>query len=271
MINADKLAESLHYDGTREYDRVDGDVAYLDGKRLGRPSEMPRPQRNVLVVIVAIAVIIGAVILYRTVISPLQASLTVEETVAANIQRPASLDTVPAMGELIGMDDEAIKEKIAAAGYNFYDATALTDSGNMMLLKLPDDMSVDEAGAMYLRGIGSLSAADATRLLCGSWMLSVDRINTTSMVVRYADFTTGDPQAAVQKALAHEGFDSATVTDSGVDDSQNTYTAGIIGSEEGDEVRYTWKISALPLDDMYSIRNLPENACYVGIRVTKAA
>lgn len=268
MIDAEKLAESLHYDGTREYTRVDGDIAYLDGKRLGRPSEMPRPQRNVLRVIVAIAVIIGAVILFRMVIAPLQASLTVEETVAANIERPASLATVPPMGELVTMDDASIKALFEEEGYSFYDATALTDSGNMMLLKLPDDMSVEEAGAMYLRGIGSLSAADATRLLCGSWMLSVDRINTTSMVVRYADFTTGDPQAAIQSALAHEGFDSATVTDSGVDDSQNTYTAGIIGTEE--DVRYTWRVSALPLDEMYPIRNLPEDACYVGIRVTKA-
>lgn len=270
MIDAEKLAESLHYDGTREYTRVDGDVAYLDGKRLGRPAEMPRPQRNVLKVIVAIAVIIGAIILFRTVISPLQASLTAGETVAANIERPASLPTVPPMGELITMDDASIKALIEEEGYSFYDATSLTDSGNMMLLKLPDDVSVEEAGALYLRGIGSLSAADATRLLCGSWMLSVDRINTTSMVVRYADFTTGDPQTAIQNALAHEGFDSATVTDSGVDDSQNTYTAGIIGSEEGDEVRYTWRVSALPLDEMYSIRDLPEDACYVGIRVTKA-
>lgn len=267
MFDAQKLADSLHYDGTREYTRVSGEVAYLDGKRLGRPADMPRAQRNVMLVIVALGIVVGAFILYSMVITPLRASLTMEETVAQNILRTASLESVPALDDLITLDDAAIRQALEAEGGTFYDATALTDSGNLMIVRVPDDMTVDEAGLMYLRGIGSLSAADATRLLCGSWVLNVDRVNTTSMAVHFADFSTDDPQRAVDAALAHEDFADATVTESGKDDSGNTYTQGTL--EIGKEA-YVWKVSALPLDDMYSIRDLPEDACYVGVRLTKA-
>lgn len=266
MLDKEKFIDHLFYDGRRDYDRIDGDVAYLDGKPLTRPAVMPKPQRIVLAVLVAIAVVVGLVILRDVVVTPIQASLTSEETIAANIARPASLETVPPVAELIDLDDAAIQARLQSEGLTFYDATSLTDSGNMMLFKIPSDMTLDQAAALYLRGVGSLSASDATRLLCGSWVLSVDRINTTSMVVRYADFSTADLQAAIQNALAKEGFDASTVTDSGVDDSGNTYTAGTLETAGGP---CHWRISALPLNEMYSIRGLPEDACYVGIRITK--
>ncbi len=266
MLDNDKLVDLLHYNGTREYTREDGNVAYLDGTRLGRPPVMPQAQRIILGVIVIVAIIIGIFILKDTVIANIQESLTREQTVAANIVREASLETVPDMATLINMDDASIQALFAEQGYTFYDATALTESGNMMLFKIPSDMTLDEAAAFYLRGLGSLNASDASKVLCGSWLLSVDRINTTSMVVRYVDFSTGNPQAAIQNALAKEGFDAASLTDSGIDDSKNTFSTGTLDAAG---TPCMWRISALPLEEMYSISGLPEDACYVGIRVTK--
>ena len=85
------------------------------------------------------------------------------------------------------------------------------------------------------------------------------------MVVRYADFSTADPQVAVQNALTKQGFNPESITESGVDDSGNTFS---LGSIDVDGTMCTWKISALPLKDMYSISGLPEDACYIGVRVT---
>ena len=43
-----------------------------------------------------------------------------------------------------------------------------------------------------------------------------------------------------------------------------------MGTLDAEGTPCTWKISALPLSDMYSISGLPEDACYVGVRVTVA-
>jgi hypothetical protein len=84
------------------------------------------------------------------------------------------------------------------------------------------------------------------------------------MVVRYADFTTGDPQVAIRSALEKEGFDANNV-ESGVDDSGNSFSTGGV---DVNGTQCTWRISAVPLSDYYAISGMPENACYVGVRIT---
>ena len=70
---------------------------------------------------------------------------------------------------------------------------------------------------------------------------------------------------AFRKALEAEGFDPESVAESGVDDSGNTYSMGTV---DVDGVLCSWKISALKLDEIYSISSAPEEACYVGVRLT---
>lgn len=263
----DNFLEKLHYDGTREYTRRVGNVEYLDGRALARPFKMPWTQRFMALGFIIIGVIIGLYILNTTVISSIQANINAEKNIATNLEREASITTIPSMSALINMDDEAIKNSFAEQGYQVYDASALYDSNDMTLYKIPSDMSLTEASALYTKGMGALDAVQATKLLNGSWLFSTDRVNGTSMVTRYADFTTSDPDTAVRNALEKEGFDPNLVTDSGIDESGNTFN---IGSLDADGTLCSWKISALPLTDMYSITGLPENACYVGVRVTVA-
>lgn len=40
------------------------------------------------------------------------------------------------------------------------------------------------------------------------------------------------------------------------------------GNVEVGGITYAWKISALPLNEVYSVNGLPEDAIYVGIRFT---
>ena len=87
------------------------------------------------------------------------------------------------------------------------------------------------------------------------------------MRVGYADFTSGSLEAAIQSAIASEGFDPATTPEggAGVDEVGNTFQSGTI---DVNGTVYTWKVSALPLSNMYDITGLPESAVYVGIRMT---
>ena len=60
-----------------------------------------------------------------------------------------------------------------------------------------------------------------------------------------------------------EGLENAKVTDSGVDDSGNTYQAGTVKS---DGEKYTWRVSVIDLSEVYDISGLPNTAFFVGIR-----
>lgn len=267
MADLQSLVDYIHYENRRDYTNVKGDIAYLDGTPLSRPFSMPRMQRIIAIVIIAIAVAIGAMFVNNTVIASLRETLQAEQTISVNLAREASIETIPRMGEFIVMGDDEIRARLEESGFTVYDASDPNDPTSMVLYKLPNDVGIEDAMNMYAKGISSLSGVQASKLLNGSWYLATDRNGGTTMVVRYADFSTGDPQRAVQNALAKEGFDPATVTDSGEDDSGNTYTSGTL---DASGVACTWKISALPLSEMYSISGLPEDACYVGVRVTAA-
>ena len=265
MADLQSLVDHIHYENRREYTHVEGDVAYLDGAPLRRPFSMPKTQRIIAIVIIVIAVIIGAIFINHTVLDSLRETLQAEKNIETNLARQASIETLPNMAEMIVLGDDDIRARLQEAGYTVYDASDPDDDTSMILYKLPSDVSVEEAAGLYAKGVGNLTPTQASKLLNGSWYFSADRNGGTTMVVRYADFSTGDPTRAVQNALSKEGFNPESISDSGEDDSGNTYSTGTL---DADGTSCVWKISALPLDDMYSIRGLPEDACYVGVRVT---
>ena len=265
MAGLQPLIDRLHYENRKEYSQVRGDVAYLDSAPLRRPFSMPRFQRIIAAVVVVIACVLGVVFLNNTVLAGLRESATAERDMNANLAREASIETIPQMSQLVSLGSDDIRVRFAEAGYTVYDATDSNDTSSLVLYKLPSDMGVEEAAALYARGIDSLSAVQASKLLVGSWYFATDYDGGTSMVVRYADFSTGDPERAVQNALTKEGISADLVTESGVDDSGNTYSLGAL---DADGLNYLFKVSALPLSDMYSVSGLPEDACYVGVRLT---
>ena len=123
-----------------------------------------------------------------------------------------------------------------------------------------------EAGVMYASGVSSLSATDASRLLKGSWTLTVNRTGTTDMRLKFADFSSGSVDAAIQSAIKAGGLTEAAVIDAGTDDAGNTYQSGTI---DANGTTYKWRVSAIPLSSVYKINGLPDTAIYVGIRMTK--
>ena len=187
-----------------------------------------------------------------------QSQASVEE----NLSRTVSYN-LPGLTQMADMDDQAILDSLAAAGYTVYNQTAEGTAG-LDLVKLPEDVTVADAAAMYAKGVGSLSASQAALLLNGSWTLTVDRSDTLTMAVKYADFSSSTLEAAIQAAVAAEGFEASS-TSMDTDEVGNTFQTGTV---DIDDVTYTWRVSAAPLSDKYDIKGLPSTAAYVGIRLT---
>lgn len=266
MDKTHSLLERIMGPVGRSYTKRKGGVRYLDGTSLARPNGIKGGQRLILLLIAAIAIGVGAFFIYNTIYASIREAALAEQSVAENLTRTASIKSLPDMTTLINLSDDEVLARLEESDYQIYNVTTDGSTSGISVYKLPDDVTVDDAAVLYARGIDRLNASQATRILVGSWYLSTDRTGTGSMVVRYADFSTGDMQVAIQNALATQPFAPDSVADTGVDDAGNTYASGRI---DVDGVPCVWRISVLPLSDMYSVSNLPEESCYVGIRITK--
>lgn len=268
MDKTHSLLERLMGPVGRSYTKRRGGVRYLDGTSLARSSGIPRAQKLILAIIAAVALAIGGLFIYNTIYASIREAALAEQSVAENLARPASIQSVPDMTYLIQLSDEDVLATLQGAGYQIHDVTTPGSTSGISVYKIPDDMTLDDAAVLYSRGIDRLNASQASRILVGSWYFSSDRTGTGSMVVRYADFSTGDLQIAIQNALATQQFDPNSIADTGVDDAGNTYASGRV---DVNGTICVWRISTLKLSDMYSVTGLPEDATYVGIRITKQA
>ncbi|MCL2827033.1 MAG: teichoic acid transporter, partial [Eggerthellaceae bacterium] len=164
------------------------------------------------------------------------------------------------------LDDDTINSTLNANSYTLLDWNSLgTGSGtNIDLIKLPDGVTIIDAGIDYSNGISSLSSSEAARLLNGSWEFTVVRGNSIDMRVKYADFTSGTLDAAIQNAIDQQGLSGTPLGEAGVDAAGNSYQTGSVNVNG---TAYNWQVSACVLTDAYSVSGLPADAMYVGIRL----
>lgn len=251
-----------------DYIETGGPVRYLDDSGLKRPLSAPKPQMALMAAFVVIAAIIGGLLLHYVLDTVNGSAARAQASLEENLAREVSYD-LPVLPTLAPLDDGTIQQGFTDAGYTTRIMSTEEDypAGGFELIKLPADVSEVDAGLMYAQGISKLSAADAARLLKGSWTLTVDRESGLNMRLHYADFDSGSVDAAVQAAVASEGFDPATVAEDGqgVDEVGNTFMTSTI---DVDGVTYTWRVSAIALSSVYDISGLPETAVYVGISLT---
>ena len=265
MPNLSQMFENFLHPQPIEYTQRNGNVMQLDGTGLARPQKMPLQQKIIAGALVVAGIVIGCLIINDTVYETARQAALSQESVETNIQREASVSTLPALASVVGASDDDIKAYVQAQGFNFYDATSESDSG-ISIYKLPADVSVADAGILYARGVSKLSASQATLLLNGSWQLSTSHEGSNSIIMRYADFKSTSTEAALSAAMNQEGIQTASVSDSGTDDSGNTYRAGTI---DINGATYNWRTSAIELDKIYDIKGMPD-AYYVGVRLTHA-
>lgn len=251
-----------------EYVDTEGPVRYLDGSGLERPLDMPKPQIAIMIAFVVVAALIGGYLLFNVLDAVKGGAARAQASVEENLSREVSYD-LPSLTSYIAMNDDEIKQALADAGLTVIDKGGMSEDPDaaLELIKLPADVSELDAGMMYSKGVSKLTASEAALLLNGSWTLDADHSEETSMRLRYADFSSGSLDAAIDSAIAAEGFDPATVAEDGmgVDEVGNTFKQGTV---EASGTTYTWKVSAIPLSEMYDISGLPDTATYVGVRLS---
>ena len=242
-----------------EYVDTEGPVRYLDGSGLERPLDIPKPQIAVMIAFVVVAALIGGYLLFNILDTVKGGAARAQASVEENLSREVAYD-LPALTSYIALSDEEIKQAVADAGLTVIDKGGMSDDPDaaLELIKLPSDVSELDAGLLYSKGVSMLN---------GSWTLDADRTDGLSMSLHYADFSSGGLDAAIDSAIAAEGFDPATIAEdgAGVDEMGNTFKQGTV---EANETTYTWRVSAIPLSDMYDISGLPETATYVGVRLS---
>lgn len=242
-------------------------IRYLDARPLTRPLDIPEPVVKGTRIFLIAAIIVGALMLFWYFDTVVNAASREAAQTRENASRNVALD-LPVLADLADLDDEDIMAVLTASGATLYEKTPIGSlaEGGFEVVKLPEGVSLLDAGASYAAGLDRISAANATRLLNGAWMLQVIRNTANSeLYVGYADFHSGDAQQAIQQARSAEGWLASEVADSGVDDQGNTYCAGVVDTAAGE---CSWRVSVVPLSSMYKIKNMPEDALYVGMRLT---
>lgn len=242
-------------------------IVYPDASGLTRRREIGPDSRIIIGALAASALVIGGIAGYQYYDSIVNFPVHEAQAVKEQLARGTSLQ-IPTLTSFAGLDAEGITSALDAEGISVIDVNAFTSrSGNTIdLIKLPESMGAADAALAYARGVDSLSASDAVRLLMGSWRLTQQNLNTADLRVKYADFTAQTPDAAIDTAIELQGFAADEVSESGVDGKGNTYRSG---STTVDGQVFGWTISACPLSSAFNITGLPDDAQYVGVRVQK--
>lgn len=256
-------AYTLHTPQGYENTKID----YPDVSVLSRPLDMPRSIRSGLLIFLAVAAVIGAIFLFRyfdvVVNAPAREAAQVTENVTRHV--PYNL---PILFDLMPKSDTEIMETLSASNETLFERTPIgtNENGGFQVIRLPEGVSIADAAAIYLAGIDKTGAASASRLLNGAWNLSVTREAPYSISLRYADFSSGSIENAIQNALLAEDLEVEEESDSGVDESGNTYVTGLVNRNG---TAYEWRVSVIPLSEVYEIKGLPDDSLYVGIRMTE--
>lgn len=241
-------------------------IRYLDARPLTRPFTLPESVSKRMLPFLIAAAVIGALILFWYFDTFVNASARQAAQIEENIKRDVSLQ-LPELSTLMPLSDADVMATLQGTGETLFEKSPIgtEPEGGFEVVKLPQGVSLTDAAASYAAGLDHISAASATRLLNGAWLMTVTRKAGTDMYVGYADFKSHEAQAAIAQALASQGIATTDVADSGVDQLGNTYSAGTL-TVDGNT--YNWRVSVVPLESMYSIRDMPEDAQYVGIRFT---
>lgn len=172
----------------------------------------------------------------------------------------------PALQTYALADRDTVLAFLEDSGATYYDRTSEESkaSGGLDVIKLADGVDLVTAASWYAQGVSSLSSTDASKLLNGSWQLSMSKTTGYDCRVKYGTFSAANPQEAVNNAVQNFSLQTAPVTDEGVDGRGNTYKEGVVDTDRG---TVHWRVSSCPLSEVYKINGLPSSACYVVVRI----
>ena len=256
-----RLGLNRNNKSARDFNRV----TYMDTSALQRPFDMPWLIRLFVLAFVVAGAIIGAVVIrgvYDLVVLEPQREL---ESIRKNLARDVPLQ-LPVLTRLIQLDEESVYEVLENEGYITFDMNSLggIEGTGIDMVKLPDGVSLMDAGIAYAKGLSKIPDSEAILMINGSWRFSVLPGSYADMKVKYADFKSGSIDAAINYAIREQGLADSEFRESGIDSAGNTYQTGVVYVNG---TMYRWQVSACPLNEVYSISELPEDSVYVGIRL----
>lgn len=243
-----------------------GAINYPDGSVLLRPQTITGPLRIVAIIIVAAAVVLGGYFLNNIANTVIFASANEQKAIEKTLANDPDYN-FPLIIDCAGRDADGVRALLAERSDNLFDVPSTNDAA-LDVIKLINGISGEQATALYVAGGKGVSGKQAVDTLYGSWRFDIDKTNGTVWRLRYADFTSGSPEAAIRAAMSTQGFGEESVTDGGLDEAGNTYRTGTFVK---DDVAYEWRASSINLSEIYNVTNLPSTAVYVGLRVTPMA
>lgn len=239
-------------------------VLYPNADRLFRPLHVPASERKATFVMIGIACVVSAALLFFYFDTTANEPKRQQESLQQELSKDVNLDLPPLL-EFVPIDNTAIEQKLNATGESFFDKKPLTGSVDAEIIKLPADISVEEATGLYAIGLNKLKPSQFVSLLNGSWTLKIDRKTGVNLSLHYADFKSGSVRQAIDNAIDKEKLVTEGEIDSGEDDGYgNAYSNGTIIIAEK---KYSWTVSAIALSQVYSVAGIPDDATYVGIRI----
>ncbi len=241
-------------------------VYYLDGSVLLEPQKPTRTDWKFISIFVLIAIIISVFFLSWLYNDVINAAAQEQAYLEELLSQDENLN-LPDLTSLLSLDDAAIEQLLVDQGYETYiiSSSMIDDEDSIDIVKLPDGMTSDEGASLYATGISNLSLTSAVNLLYGSWRLDITRSSSTTVRVRYADFSSDSLETALASAMSSQGFAESSISSSGTDSAGNLYREGTLTTDVG---TLTWRVSAISLSSVYNIDGLPSTSYYVGIRIT---
>ncbi|MDO4182939.1 MAG: hypothetical protein Q4E12_04940 [Coriobacteriia bacterium] len=242
-----------------------GPIKYPDGSVLLRPQSIRGPLLIVFVLLLAAGCVIGYFAINAFSANVLHAAENEKARVQELVAASPSLN-VPVVANYLAFDDIPCITALEETGAVLTDLPRSGENTDTVdVAKVNEGVTPEQTLTVFQDADPTIGAFTAAQTLIGAWRFSVNRDDGTAMRLRYADFASGSPTAALQNALTLQGYTEDLVVDSGVDESGNTYSTGVVSTELGDSV---WRVSVALLSDIYSIKNLPDTAYFVSVRVT---
>ena len=230
----------------------DQPIRYLDPGSLAKPIDMPRNQRMLVLVFVAIAALIGGLIINSVLGTTHSSSNDTSQEVEQIISETRDLN-LPKLADYTINDADGIKTRLDNANIDFYDNSKNSDD-ELELVSIPD-------------GINSADATTAARYICGSWRLTGNFDNGVDLRVRYCDMSATTATAALKDAANSQGYTIKKNAKQTTDSAGNT---SVSGTTTYQGTTYKWTISACDISNVYNVSGIPGSAQYVGIHLTSS-
>lgn len=244
-----------------------GNIEYPNAKKLLRPQNLQGANLMIACILVVIAIIAAYNLAANAADTIYFSEVRKTEQIELNIARssdyafPLAKNYITSSNAQDSYNELSEEYTLVPLGVNEVNESTFD------VFRLPEDVSPTTGEEALKNGIGSMDMLSASYVLNGGWRATMDLTSYQDFRIRYADFKSKTIEDALLNAINTQGFsdDDSEMTNEGVDDSGNTFKSG---TTTIDGETYYWRVSALKFNDAYSIKGMPENVVYVGIRMT---